>query len=201
MCTWPTDLSAMYTFDRSNDEIRDPRAYYGPGAMEPEGFTAELVLRDLRVIDGPDAALRILARYAALRAWHLGAESDTSPEFLDHARAAAVAHLDAAPDEWPERETLRALLEPIPAHRSIALLTEAAEAAEAARHIDGALAARTAAWTAAVRALQLATGAELATGIAAFIRRCGGRADAVSWESIASHLSGIAPGWTPPSPS
>lgn len=197
----PTDLWDMYTFNRPNRGVRDPRAHYGPGAIEPERFPAELALRDLRGAEDPDATVRILARYAVLRAWLLATAADTPPELLDHARITAAAHLAAAPDEWREGTLLHALLQPDQAERASELLLEAAEAAEAAGHVDSALAARTAAWTAAIRRLWLDRAAELATGIAGFLRRCGGRLEAESWDRIAQHLAGIAPGLSPPSES
>jgi hypothetical protein len=197
----PTDLVAMYRFNRLNREVRDPRAHYGPGAIEPEGFPAELVLRDLRGAGDPDATVRILARYAALRAWLLAASADTAPELLDHARACAAAHLSAPQEDWPEGALLHALIQPDQAERAAELLLETADAAETAGHIDSALAARTAAWTATIRSLRLDRASELATGIAAFLRRCGGRLDAESWDRIAGHLAEIAPGLSPPSES
>lgn len=197
----PADLSAMYTSNRFDGEVRDPRAHYGPGPMEPEAYPAELVLRDLRSAANPDRAVLVLARYAVLRAWLLGAETPVSPELRDHARAAAAAHLAATPSEWPERPLLESLLETDSAERATTLLIEAAEAAEKAGHIDGALGARTTAWLASVRAFRLGSGAEVAAGIAAFLRRRGGSVDAAEWDRIAARLGGDAPGFGAPSPS
>jgi hypothetical protein len=76
-----------------------------------------------------------------------------------------------------------------------------AEAAEAAGHVDGAFAARTAAWTAALRGLRLATGSDVADGMAAFLRRTGAPETAAEWERAASRLRRFAKDWPPPSPS
>jgi hypothetical protein len=147
------DLWPMYSFNASNRTVRDLRATYPDRAPDPERFPAELVLRDLcRSL--PDGAVPlIVARYAALRAWLLrGAAPE--PAFREQARAAATAHLDAADRDWTEGRLLRRLLEPgrpgDPGAEPWELLAQVASAAEAAGHLDGALAARTAAWRAAM---------------------------------------------------
>lgn len=195
------DLGAMYPLNRLDHTVRDARAHYSAGAPAPEQFPAELVLRDLGGAEGEIEAPLILARYAALRAWMLvGGQSE--PELLRHALAAAHAHLAAAPEDWPERALLARLLDRGHATGDApALLLDVAVAAEEAGHIDSALAARTAAWTDAIRGLRLASAAELATGVASFLRRQGAAQTAADWERAAARLARAAGGWPPPSPS
>jgi AcrR family transcriptional regulator len=195
------DLGAMYPLNRLDRRVRDARAYYSAGSPAPEQFPAELVLRDLGGVDGENGAPLIIARYAALRAWLL-AGGPGEPELLRHALAAAYAHLDAAPVGWPERALLARLLERAhPDGDASGLLLDVAVAAEGAGHIDSALAARTAAWTDAIRGLRLASAAQLATGVATFLRRQGAAESAADWELAAARLARAAGGWPPPSPS
>jgi hypothetical protein len=195
------DLGAMYPLNRLNPTVRDARAHYGAGGPAPEQFPAELVLRDLGGADGEIAAPLILARYAALRAWMLrGVPGE--PELLRHALAAAHAHLEAAPEDWPERALLARLLDRGHTDGDVSeLLLDVAAAAEGAGHIDSALAARTAAWTDAIRGLRLESAAELARGVATFLRRQGAAQAAADWERAAVRLARAAGGWPPPSPS
>jgi uncharacterized membrane protein YedE/YeeE len=199
------DLWAMYRLNPSDRNVREGRAYYSAGSPAPEQFPAELVLRDLGGVHGETAAPLILARYAVLRAWLL-AGARTGPALLDHARAAALAHLTVTPETWLERPLLQRLLEHVPDGAThggddAALLLEIAAAAEGAGHIDSALAARTAAWSGEVRGLRLGSASELAAGIAAFLRRQGAAARAKDWERAADRLARAAGGWLPPSDS
>jgi hypothetical protein len=201
----PADLWDMFRLNPSNREVREARSHYGPGSPEPERFPAELVLRDLGAAHGEAAAPLILARYAVLRAWHL---SGTSPEshFLDHAQAAALAHLAAIPATWPEGTLLRRLMDGVMDPRmargeAAALLLSIAAAAEEAGHIDSALAARTTAWTAELRGWRLAGAADVAAGIATFLRRQGAARRAEEWDGVAARLVRVSGGWLPPSPS
>lgn len=195
------DLWAMYPLNRLNRTVRDTRAHYGAGSPAPEQFPAELVLRDLGSDDGEVGAPLILARYAALRAWMLaGAAAD--PALLTHALAAAHAHVHTTPQDWPERALLARLLDGVGSDADAsAVLLDIAAAAEGAGHIDSALAARTAAWTDAIRGLRLANAAELATGVATFLRRQGAAQKAAEWERAAARLARAAVRWPPPSPS
>lgn len=191
----------MYTFNDSNRHVRDPRAHYRAGPPEPERFPAEIVLRDLRGAVRADAAPLILTRYAVLRAWVL-ARADEHPGLVEHARATAAGHLDAAPPDWSEGSLLRRLLENEErVEGACELLAAVADAAEAAGHIDGAYAAHMAAWTAAVRSIHLATASGIATGIAAFLRRSGAAAAADEWDRAAERLGQAASDWPPPSTS
>jgi hypothetical protein len=197
----PDNLATMYTFNESNRHIRDPRAHYRAGPPGPEQFPSEIVLRDLRDAARPDAAPLILARYAVLRAWALAVEG-APPPLLEHARAAAAGHLAATPGSWPERALLARLLDGAESgEEASAVLENVAETAEAAGHVDGAFAARTAAWTAALRGLRLATASDVADGMAAFLGRTGAPETAAEWERAASRLRRFAKDWPPPSPS
>jgi hypothetical protein len=164
----------MYTFRIATSKVSDPRARYGARAPEPEEFPAEIVLRDLRRARDDDEVPVILARYAAFRAWLLGTAASDSA-LVGHARVTAAAHLDAAPQEWPEGPLFRQLLDP-PASgpTSWDLLIGIAGAAERAGHVDGALAARLGAWAEAVRVGRLDVAATLAASVAALLGRRGG---------------------------
>jgi hypothetical protein len=199
------DLWDMYRLNPSNREVREARSHYGPGSPEPERFPAELVLRDLGGAHGEAAAPLILARYVVLRAWLL-AETGLESHFLAHARAAALAHLAAIPATCPEGPLLRRLVNgamdaDMAPGEATELLLGIATAAEEAGHIDSALAARTTAWTAELRGWRLAGAADVATGVAAFLRRQGATPRAEEWDGVAARLGRAAGGWLPPSPS
>jgi hypothetical protein len=160
-------LLHMYTINALTGTVRDPEAHYGAGDPGRERYPAEIVLRDLRRARGDREVPLILARYAAVRAWLLSTAA-SDPALAAHARLTAGAHLDAAPQDWPERPLLRCLLDP--AHDVTApwdLLVEIATAAEAAGHTAGALAARQAAAAAAVRARRHDAAAAIAAEMAA----------------------------------
>jgi hypothetical protein len=190
----------MYTFNPNYPEVREGQTHYPAGGPDPEEYPAEMVLRDLSAHGTPEAAPLILARYAALRAWLLGMEG-SPPEMLDHARAAARAHLDAAPDGWAEGGLLRRLVEfPAGAEEPCRLLVQVAGTAEAEGHIDSALAAWSGACAAALRLRRFDLAAGLALQAAEFLRRRGARDRAASWERAAHRLAQAGDG-TPPSES
>jgi hypothetical protein len=196
----------MYSIHDATRAVRDRGARYEGRFPEPERFPAELVLRDLRDARTPDDVSRVIARYAALRAWSLGDAGCALP-FLEHARAAAEAHLQAAAPDWPERLLLRRLIQSMPtpagavppegaAHdddpadcESWGLLSSVAVEAESTGHMESALAARRAAWSAAVHRRRAAPAAELAGEVARLLERRGLDGEAVRWDRVAEWLA------------
>jgi hypothetical protein len=140
------DLVAMYPNDQYDGRIREPGGPYGPPPIEPDRFPAEQVLRDLRTTRDPAAMARIVARYAALRAWILAADPETDPGFLAHARSAAFGYLRATPASWPGRPQLRRLVRAARSPAMVPVLLAAAETAAADGCANGADALRNAAW-------------------------------------------------------
>jgi hypothetical protein len=140
------NLVAMYPHDRNDGRIREPRGPYGSGPTEPDRYPAEQALRDLRTTSEPAAMARIVARYAALRAWILAADPETDAEFLAHARAAAYGYLRATPATWPGRPHLRRLVRAGRSPVMAPVLLAAAESASAEGCPHGAGALRDAAW-------------------------------------------------------
>lgn len=192
------NLSHMYTLNMSHPAVRDRWSRYPAGGPDPEEYHAELVLRDLRTHGTDEAAPLIVARYAALRAWLLGSESPP-PGLLEHARETAAAYLDSTPPGWIEREVLRRLVSlPAGAEEPCQLLVRVAEAAEAAGHVEGALAAWTAACRAALRPGRFDLAAGLALQAASFLRRSDQPDRAASWERAARRFAGAGDG-SPPS--
>jgi hypothetical protein len=194
----PAIFHSMYTLNTGTEMVRDSRAHYAPGAPDPERYPGEMVIRDLRRVRADWEVPIILARYAAIRAWLIGTEP-TDAGLADHARLTAHAYLDAVP-EWPEGPIIRRLLAPdAPSHSPWELLGEIAIAAEAAGHVDGALAARQAAGAAAGRADRLDVAASVAAEIAALLNRLGEVRKARQWARASRWLARVAR--TPPTPS
>lgn len=150
----------MYTLKRYTMRVRAAGSRYGEPAVPEESFTCAGVLRDLSDAPDHDVPL-ILARYAALRAWVLRCRPwDTrepeDPVVVEHALSAARAHLAATAAAWPEARVLEVALaratragcdpggDPDVAGQ-LALLEEAARAADVLGHVHGARALRQAA--------------------------------------------------------
>lgn len=196
----PGDLQSMYTSNADNPKVRDRRSRYVDHDPDRERYPAELVLRDLRTRSTEETAPLIVARYTALRAWLMGT-AGPQPAFLEHARQAAAAHLDSAPVDWPEGALLRRLVRPGGCEdEASTLLAEVAGAAESLGHLDGALAAWSAAFNEALRTGRFDLAAGLARRTAGFLRRCGAPERAASWERASLRLA-RAGGSAPPSES
>jgi hypothetical protein len=200
------DLFPMYAFNAFDPArmVHHPRPRYGARPPEPERFPAELVLRDLGRAHGDAEVPLILARYAAMRAWLLNGDP-AEVSLLAHARVTAAAYLDASPEQWPERPLLRRLLEAESCPEPWGLLAQVGGAAEAAGHLDGALAAHQAACAAAVRSQRLDIAAALAGDIAALLSRRGEARGARRWDRVSRRLAREAalpatptPAQTPP---
>lgn len=140
----------MYTNRRYTGSVRDGTPRYGEGPVPTELYPAARVLDDLGHATDPDVP-RILARYAALRAWLLGSGPAPTPESR-HAASAALQHLGALAPDWPERPLLERLLGAPGRGHAPQLLDRAATTAEAAGHGHGARALREAAHRARWRA-------------------------------------------------
>lgn len=143
----------MYTIKRYTMRVRATGARYGEPAVPEEPFPCSEVLHDLS--DAPDRDVPlILARYAALRAWVLRVRPwDTGepeePSVVEHALSAARAHLGATAAVWPEGLLLERALARAPRDVAdpdvaggLALMEEAAIAAESLGHVHGARALR-----------------------------------------------------------
>jgi hypothetical protein len=194
------NLSSMYTINGATITVRDLRSRYAPRPHEPERFPAELVLRDLPRARSDDEITRIVARYATLRAWLL-ATSQADGQLADHARSSATAHVDAAPVDWSERSLLRRLIDTATRREDDQpwqTLARVAADAEAAGHLDGAFAARKAAWEAALGRGRLDIAAELARAVARLMERRGDAAAARRWDHTAGSLRRRARQLPPP---
>lgn len=141
----------MYGYRGTRRSVRESTSPYG-GRTPQARFPADDVLVDLATIaaeDGDEGArlARILARYAALRAWLLRVEK--SPLSLTrHADAAARLHLEAT-GGWAEGALLLELLEAdLP--RSAGLLALSGAEARSVGDLAGAEALRDAARLAAL---------------------------------------------------
>lgn len=186
----------MEHFNDSTAKVRSPRARYGASPPEPDRYPAELVLRDLRRVGADAEVPLVLARYAVLRAWLLSTAASDSG-LVEHARLTADAHLDASPADWPEAALLRRLMAS-PGEEPWELLVEIAVAAEAAGHVDGALAARQAAWAAAASTNRFDVAAVAAADTAALLRRRGDERGARGWVAAARWLARAAARSAPP---
>ncbi len=140
----------MYNLKRYTMRIRDPGPRYGEPAVPEEPFAESTVLRDLAGATDSEIP-RILARYAAIRAWSMATApvGTFAEEATDHALSAARAHLGDRCDAGAEEAALlEGALEAAARPRrtaeggGLALLEAAARAAEAAGHIHGARALR-----------------------------------------------------------
>lgn len=136
----------MYIHNRYTTAVRDGASHYGHGPIPAEEHPGAGVLRDLRHAADPEIPL-ILARYTALRAWSLlghavGSTPSDREAVADHAVSAAMAHLDATADGWPEAHLLRDALAHPDAKEALRLLASAAGAAAALGHVHGARALR-----------------------------------------------------------
>lgn len=136
----------MYTHKRYTSVVRDSASRYGHGPIPAEEHPGARVLRDLRHAPTPEIPL-ILARYTALRAWSLrggaaGARLADQGAVSKHAVSAAMAHLDATAEEWPEAHLLGDALAQPDGKEALSLLASAAAAADALGHVHGARALR-----------------------------------------------------------
>ena len=93
------DIQGMYTYKRYTTGVRDSGTRYGE-MVPAEPFPGAGALRDLSGASCTETP-RILARYAALRAWSLQ-EEGAAVTVVRNARSAARAHLASAADGWPE---------------------------------------------------------------------------------------------------
>lgn len=147
--------------------VRDDTPPYGPHEVDADEFPAAAVLEDLARAPDEDVP-GILARYAALRSWLLR-EAGADPVLVRHAAEAAALYLAAVPD-GPEAAALRGL-----AHRRPGLdgVRDAARAAEAAGHTEGACALYRAGYMTARRRGELAWAGHLAAALAELLGREG----------------------------
>lgn len=130
----------MYTNRQYTTCVHDGAARYDEGPVPAEEFAGAGVLRDLSNAEASEMPL-ILARYAALRAWILRSHGERGA-VATHALTAAREHLLATADEWAERELLGAALDAGRSARALELLDDAAHAAAARGHHEGARAIR-----------------------------------------------------------
>lgn len=156
------NLDGMYT--TTAPCVRDEPAAYGPHEVEGDAFPAAGVLEDLGRAPDPEVP-RILARYAALRSWLLRGRAD--PVLSRHADTTARCYLAALPD-WPDTTYLTRLVDPEP---PLIAVQDAAVAAAAAGHTEGAYALYQAGYLGARRRGELAWAARLAAAIAALLER------------------------------
>lgn len=143
----------MYTSRWTAEIVRDAAPSYGGDDGTGGAYAGEEILRDLADARDAAGAERVLARFAAFRAWLLRLEGQSS-ELTEHARAAAAAHLDAAPDDWPEAALLRRLLAiPVGGEETAAVLAAAAMESARSGEPEGARALMLAARAAMLRGL------------------------------------------------
>lgn len=161
----PGNLQDMYT--TTAPRVRDQPAAYGPHEVGAEPYPAATVLKDLARAPA-DHVPRILARYAALRCWLLRDQA-ADPGLVRHAARTARAYL-AVVDGEAEKEPLERLLGPEP---ELAAPWDAAAAAGAAGHIEGAFALLRAGYMAARRRSEVRWAARLAGAIAELLEREG----------------------------
>jgi hypothetical protein len=185
------DLGPMYTNLLHIGRVRDGTAAYRTDGAGPEPFPGERVLHDLARAPAEDAS-RIVARYAALRAWIL---HDRGGPLATHARESAVAHLAAAPADWPEGEPLgRLARDP---HGDPESFIAIAELAESAGHREGAAAVLHAGYRSARHRAELRTAGRLAVALGELLERRGD--SGAAWVRRGQRLLRLAE-TTPPDP-
>lgn len=142
--------------------VRDEPAAYGPHEVDDDPFPAARVLDDLT--RGPDDAVpSILARYAALRCWHLRARH-AHPVLLDHAIEAARRYVAAI--DGPEASALARVAARAP---ELDAFEDAASAAASAHHVEGAYALLHAGYATARQRSDLRWAARLAGALAVLL--------------------------------
>lgn len=130
----------MYIHRQYTRSVRDGAPPYGEAAVPSEEFPGAGALQDLATAAESEVPL-VLARYAALRAWALLRAGERT-DVVRHAMTAALEHLAAIGDAWPEKGLLREALlrearlrETLP---SLDLLRQAAARADSLGHRHGA---------------------------------------------------------------